>query len=77
MQTRERDNIEAEITSALYRMASKMREVPAVERLSRDLVKRIRKLHWIGLEEEARELEDALRGIAFGDPPLYMPRDTD
>jgi hypothetical protein len=42
-----------------------------------DLIKRIRKLRWIGMEEEARKLEASLRGYPRSDVVLTVPGETD
>jgi hypothetical protein len=44
---------------------------------ARELVKRIRKLRWMGMEEEAQRLQIALRRIEDTDCVLAAPRDTD
>ncbi len=38
-------------------------DVSAEESASNELVTRIRKLHWMGMEEEAKQLETLLRRI--------------
>jgi len=58
---------------------------PALDRSSEhdpatnDLVKRIRKLRWMGMEEEAKRLQAELtRGdAAAGDSVVATPRETD
>jgi hypothetical protein len=47
------------------------------QRSARELVKRIRKLRWMGMEEEAQRLQVALRHIEDTDCVLAAPRDTD
>ena len=47
------------------------------QRSARELVKRIRKLRWMGMEEEAQRLQVALRRIEDTDCVLAAPRDTD
>lgn len=43
-----------------------------------DLVKRIRKLRWMGLEDEAERLQQELtRRCADGDCVIATPRETD
>lgn len=42
-----------------------------------DLIKRIRKLRWIGMEDEARKLQDSLRGCPHSDVVLTAPGETD
>jgi hypothetical protein len=43
-----------------------------------DLVKRIRKLRWMGMEEEAQHLQAELtRRCAEADSVIATPRDTD
>ena len=60
-------------------MATELRrpELSSEERLTQELVKRIRKLRWIGLEEEARRLEAALSGRTSTNGILVLPMDTD
>jgi hypothetical protein len=43
----------------------------------RELVKRIRKLRWIGKEDEARRLQAALVGRTLAECVLPLPVDTD
>ena len=57
---------------------------PSPERLaeqqaSNELVKQIRKLRWMGLEEEAQRVEDELilRRVAAADSVIGAPRETD
>ena len=42
-----------------------------------ELIKLIRKLRWMGMEEEAERAETALRGISPADSVLATPSDTD
>jgi hypothetical protein len=52
-------------------------DVPAEERTSHDLMMRILKLRWMGMESEANRMELALRSA---DPPCTLlagPFDTD
>jgi hypothetical protein len=44
-----------------------------------DLVKRIRKLRWMGMEEEAKRLQAELtrRSAGEGDSVIATPRETD
>lgn len=42
-----------------------------------ELIKRIRKLRWIGMEEEAQALEYAARRSSHFGPALNGPPDTD
>jgi hypothetical protein len=58
----------------------KLRDHPSVseeERASDELVKRIRKLRWIGMEDEARALQDSLYRAPPSAPVLATPTDTD
>lgn len=52
---------------------------PAQQSASNDLVKLIRKLRWIGMEEEAEHLEVELmhRPAPAADSVLATPRETD
>ena len=52
-------------------------ELLAEQRASNELIKRIRKLRWIGMEDEARKVQSSLRSIPSRDPVLAGPRDTD
>ena len=48
------------------------------ESRANDLVRRIRKLRWMGLEEEAERLQQELtRRCADGDCVIATPRETD
>jgi hypothetical protein len=48
------------------------------ESRANDLVKRIRKLRWMGLEDEAERLQQELtRRCADGDCVIATPRETD
>jgi hypothetical protein len=50
----------------------------AEQRASNDMIKRIRKLRWIGMEDEAREVQRSLRNISSSrDLVLADPSDTD
>ena len=44
---------------------------------ARQLVKRIRKLRWMGMEDEAKRLQAALDRIDHAECVLAAPRDTD
>jgi hypothetical protein len=44
---------------------------------SSELIKRVRKLRWIGLEDEAQRLATDLPRLGTGDSVLATPRDTD
>jgi hypothetical protein len=52
-------------------------DVPRDLRAPDDLIKRICKLRWIGMEDEARALEQASQPIASVSPVLTSPMDTD
>jgi hypothetical protein len=61
-------------------LAPERQELPNVstaQRASADLVKRIRKLRWIGMEEEAERLQIALSGIPAANCVLAEAPDTD
>ena len=48
------------------------------ESMANELVKRIRKLRWMGLEEEAERLQQELtRRCAESDSVIATPRETD
>ncbi len=42
-----------------------------------ELIKLIRKLRWMGMEEEAERAETALGGVSPADSVLAAPHDTD
>ncbi|MGP0094391.1 MAG: hypothetical protein ACLPKB_31265 [Xanthobacteraceae bacterium] len=54
-------------------------DIPPEQRGVADLVKRIRKLRWLGMEQEAAKLQLALRGVPPGERGVILtsPRDTD
>ena len=52
-------------------------ELSPEERVTQELVKRIRKLRWIGMEEEAKRLQAALSGRTSADSVFVLPMDTD
>jgi hypothetical protein len=54
-------------------------DVPAEQRESNELIKRIRKLRWMGMREEAEtvQMQLALRHTRPGDSVLATPPDTD
>jgi len=52
-------------------------DVSAKERESNELVKLIRKLRWIGMEEEAIELQHTLHRFASARFALVFPVETD
>jgi hypothetical protein len=47
------------------------------QRTASELVKRIRKLRWMGMEEEAQQLQIALCQLRQADSVLAAPPDTD
>jgi hypothetical protein len=47
------------------------------QRTASELVKRIRKLRWMGMEEEAQQLQIALCRLQHADTVLAAPPDTD
>jgi hypothetical protein len=47
------------------------------EQTPSQLVKRIRKLRWMGMEDEAKRLQAALGRIEHEECVLAAPRDTD
>jgi hypothetical protein len=47
------------------------------ERRSRELIKLVGKLRWIGQDDEAKELEGKSRSALAGDCVLAAPSDTD
>lgn len=56
----------------------KQREPVETESRANDLVKRIRKLRWMGMEDEAKRLQQELtRRCADGDTVVATPRETD
>ena len=52
-------------------------DVSAVERTSSDLAKLIRKLRWIGMEEEAKQMQRVLRHVESASILLVEPHETD
>ena len=52
-------------------------EVPSEQQAASDLVKRIRKLRWMGMEDEAERLQIELCRIQQADSVLAAPVDTD
>jgi len=52
-------------------------ELLSEQLISDQLVKQIRKLHWIGLEHEAERLKTALSHLMPADSVLASPSDTD
>jgi hypothetical protein len=56
----------------------KLHDPPENESGANDLVKRIRKLRWMGMEDEAERLQAELtRKCAAADSVIATPRDTD
>jgi hypothetical protein len=56
----------------------KPHDLPETESRANDLVKRIRKLRWMGMEEEAERLQaELIRKCAAADSVIATPRDTD
>lgn len=56
----------------------KQREPVETESWANDLVKRIRKLRWMGMEDEAEQLQQELtRRCTDGDTVVATPRETD
>ena len=51
--------------------------VSAEQRKSNDLIKRIRKLRWMGMEGEAERLQLALAGASRADSVIAQPLETD
>jgi hypothetical protein len=47
------------------------------EQVSSDLAERIRKLRWLGMQQEAEELQMTLRRVPHTDCVIVMPRETD
>jgi hypothetical protein len=52
-------------------------DVSVEERLASEFTKRIRKLRWMGMDDEARQLQCALRHARVTDTLLAAPYDTD
>ena len=57
--------------------ASEPPELSPDQRTERELVKRIRKLRWLGKEEEARQLQAKLSNMPPGESVLLLPMSTD
>ena len=52
-------------------------QVSLEQRAASELIKRIRKLRWMGLEDEAQALQGALRHAHCADSVVAYPLDTD
>ena len=52
-------------------------DVTADEQASHEIITRIRKLRWMGMEVEAERMELALRKVNPRETSLAGPRDTD
>ncbi len=52
-------------------------DVPVAERTSMELVELVKKLHWIGMEEEAQRIQIVLRRIDPAATLLAGPWETD
>jgi hypothetical protein len=59
------------------RMKDERVDVSLDQRAVTDLVKRIRKLRWMGMEEEARQILTASLQLLSRNSVLYEPPDTD
>jgi hypothetical protein len=55
----------------------KLPDVSADQRISNDLVKRVRKLRWIGMDDEARRVEQKLCHLRPTDSVLAEPSGSD
>ena len=61
-------------------MLVKQQELPDVsadQRAANELIKRIRKLRWMGMDGEARRLQINLTGASRIDSVVAEPRETD
>ena len=47
------------------------------DRAARQLVRRIRKLRWLGMDKEARRLEATILRVPLGEIVLLLPANTD
>jgi hypothetical protein len=47
------------------------------DRAARQLVRRIRKLRWLGMDKEARRLEATISRMPLGEIVLLLPANTD
>lgn len=56
---------------------SHLPDVSPEQRASHELAKRIRKLRWIGMEQEARQLQTELGSGNMAGSVLAGPRETD
>jgi hypothetical protein len=52
-------------------------DVSSRQRAAKNLIKQIRKLRWIGMEEEAERLQISLAGVPAEDRVLAEPQETD
>ena len=57
--------------------AQRQTEISTERETASQLVKRIRKLHWMGMDDEAKRLQAALDRIDHAECVLAAPRDTD
>ena len=57
--------------------AQRQTEISTERETASQLVKRIRKLRWMGMDDEAKRLEAALDRIDHAECVLAAPRDTD
>jgi len=57
--------------------AQRQPEISTERQTASQLVKRIRKLRWMGMEDEAKRLQAALDRIDHAECVLAAPRDTD
>jgi hypothetical protein len=55
----------------------KQPSAPAIEKVSNDLIKQIRKLRWIGMDSEAESLQITLRHMQAADVMLGIAAETD
>ena len=61
----------------MYSVARTRPDVSVEERIASEFTKRIRKLRWMGMEDEAKQLQCALRHGRVTDTLLAAPYDTD
>ena len=60
-----------------YHSSQRPPDVSPKQMASRDLIKKIRKLRWIGMDDEAKRLRVALYQESAADVVLDLPPETD
>jgi hypothetical protein len=68
---------EQEVTMNRTWYANDRPELSSEQRAARDLVKQIKKLRWMGEEENAKQLQATLSRLPPGESVLLLPMNTD